>query len=204
MQKPKTTMIPTNPATDEKNAWINWFRRLDKILMIICGFTCFALVGLVFTQVVMRYVWNFNSIALQELSWHLFGGIFLLGAAITLNHDRHVRVDIFYQNFSQRKKFLVNAIGYFVLLVPSCVILMIYGFEFMINARSFIQDAIPDSANAGTKLLHTILAGERSPDPGGLPARWIIKSFVPLSAALLLIQASFSLTLQFCDVRQND
>ena len=57
-----------------------------------------AMVLLVGYDVAMRYLFQSGSVALQELEWHLFGLIFLLGAAYTLKHDDHVRVDVIYQS----------------------------------------------------------------------------------------------------------
>ena len=54
------------------------------------------LVLLVGYDVSMRYLFNSGSIAIQELDWHLFSIIFLLGSAYTLKHNEHVRLDIFY------------------------------------------------------------------------------------------------------------
>jgi TRAP-type mannitol/chloroaromatic compound transport system permease small subunit len=56
-----------------------------------------GLVLVVFTDVVMRYLFNTSFVFTQELEWHLFGFIFLIGAGYTLLHDGHVRVDIIYQ-----------------------------------------------------------------------------------------------------------
>ena len=55
-----------------------------------------ALVLVVFIGVVMRYLFNTSFVFTQELEWHLFGFIFLIGAGYTLLHDGHVRVDIIY------------------------------------------------------------------------------------------------------------
>jgi TRAP-type mannitol/chloroaromatic compound transport system permease small subunit len=54
----------------------------------------------VFVDVVLRYAFNNSSIALQELEWHLFSAMFLLSIAYGLQNDTHVRVDVFYLNFS--------------------------------------------------------------------------------------------------------
>ena len=133
---------------------ISWLTGL--LVLIICY------------DVIMRYLFNSSSVAIYELEWHIFALIFLLGAAYTLKHDRHVRVDVFYSRFPKRAKAWVNLIGTVFLLGPFCWILIIQGSDFMTNSFGL---------------------SESSPDPGGLPARFLIKSAIPIGFLLLLIQA---------------
>jgi TRAP-type mannitol/chloroaromatic compound transport system permease small subunit len=114
-----------------------------------------------------RYLLNRSSGAVQELTWHLYAAIFLLGFAQTLREDGHVRVDIFYNRLSERGQALVNILSMVFLLIPFCV--MMIGFSWGWAVKAF-------------------LISERSPDPGGLPALWILKSLVPIAFGLLLLQ----------------
>ena len=93
--------------------------------------------------------------------------IFLIGAAYTLKHDGHVRVDIIYTKMSPRTQAWVNLIGTFLLLIPFCLIVIIATKMFVLNSWA-VQ--------------------ETSPDPGGLPARYIIKAIIPVGFFLLLLQ----------------
>ena len=126
------------------------------------------LVVLICYDVAARYLFNTTSAGMIELEWHLFSFIFLLGAAYALLHDRHVRVDVFYQNFTERKKAWVNLIGAVLFLIPFCLITIHTSWRFTLNAFR----------------IH-----EGSPDPGGLPARYIVKSAIPIGFLLLLLQA---------------
>ncbi|MGD1894822.1 MAG: TRAP transporter small permease subunit [Cyclobacteriaceae bacterium] len=126
------------------------------------------LVLVIVYDVAARYLFNASSAGIVELEWHLFSFIFLLGAAYALKHDRHVRVDVFYQNFSAKKQAWVNFIGTVLFLIPFCVVAIVASVEFTANAWA-IQ--------------------EGSPDPGGLPARYVVKGAIPLGFALLLLQA---------------
>ncbi|WKN41875.1 TRAP transporter small permease subunit [Tunicatimonas pelagia] len=127
-----------------------------------------VLVLVIVYDVAARYLFNTSSAGIVELEWHLFSFIFLLGAAYALKHDRHVRVDVFYQNFSPKKQAWVNLIGTLLFLIPFCVVAMVAAWKFTINAWT-IQ--------------------EGSPDPGGLPARYVVKAAIPLGFLLLLLQA---------------
>lgn len=114
-----------------------------------------------------RYLFRKSSAALQEMTWHLYALLFLLGLAYTLKHNAHVRVDIFYDRMSERNKALVNLFAIIVLLIPFCLLMIVFSWKFMMAAY---------------------LIGEKSGDPGGLPARWLLKAALPLGFGLLLLQ----------------
>jgi len=128
-----------------------------------------AMVILVSYDVAMRYFFRSGSVGLQELEWHLFSIIILLGAAYTLKHDAHVRLELFYhsQYMNDYRRAWVNFIGSLLFLVPFCVLIIVCSWPFL--SQSFIH-------------------AESSPDPGGLPYRWLLKAAIPLGFILLLIQ----------------
>ena len=87
---------------------------IEKIIQKVggfCSWLSFALVILITLDVFLRYIFNFSSASLYELEWHFFAIIFLLGSSITLQKDEHVRVDVFYNKLSNKKKEIVNLIG---------------------------------------------------------------------------------------------
>ncbi len=139
----------------------------------ICGrglsWLVLALVLLVAYDVMMRYFFLSGSIAIQELEWHLFSLIFLLGAAYTLKHDDHVRLDLVYRSrfMSDYRRAWVNLVCSLLFLIPFCVIIIISSWPFVSQAYQF---------------------AEGSPDPGGLPYRWVLKAAIPLGFFLLIIQ----------------
>ncbi|MFY0627805.1 MAG: TRAP transporter small permease subunit [Reichenbachiella sp.] len=143
-----------NKITDSIGKAVSW---LTLLLVILIG-----------VDVVLRYLFNWNSSANQEMEWHLFAALFLLGAAYTLRHDKHVRVDVFYSQFSPTKQAWVNFIGTLIFLIPFCLVVFW-------TSLSFVSDAW--------------MIKESSPEPGGLPARFVIKSAIPASAFLLFLQA---------------
>ena len=127
-----------------------------------------ALVLLVCYDVFMRKVFDSSSTVMAELEWHIFSVIFLLGAGYSLKHDQHVRVDLFYQKFSAKKKAIINILGTVVLLIPWCVMVILTSFRYAKTSFGYL---------------------ERSVDPGGLPARYVIKFMITLGFILLLYQA---------------
>jgi len=132
-----------------------------------------GLVLVVFVDVVMRYLLNVSFVFTQELEWHLFGFIFLIGAGYTLLHDGHVRVDIIYQRLGLKGRGWINLCGVILFLIPGCVMVIATSWKFAANSFSML---------------------EGSPDPGGIPYRFIIKGCIPVGFTLLLFQG-FSLGL---------
>lgn len=125
------------------------------------------LVAVVFVDVVMRYLFNTSFVFTQELEWWLFGFIFLIGAGYTLLHEGHVRVDIIYQRLSTKGQAWVNLIGCLVFLFPGCYLIIKTSWGFM--AESF-------------RLM------EGSPDPGGIPYRYVLKACIPIGFSLFALQ----------------
>jgi TRAP-type mannitol/chloroaromatic compound transport system permease small subunit len=134
--------------------YISW---VTTLLVIVIGIDVF-----------IRQVFGFSQTWILELEWELFAAIFLIGASYTLKHDKHVRVDVFYTNFSETKKAWVNLIGTIVLCIPWTVLLIQKSYHYAMNSW-YIR--------------------EGSSNPGGLPARYVIKFVMLLGFCLLLIQA---------------
>jgi TRAP-type mannitol/chloroaromatic compound transport system permease small subunit len=126
-----------------------------------------GLVVVVFVDVVMRYLFNTSFVFTQELEWHLFAFIFLIGAGYTLLHDGHVRVDIIYQRVSPKAKAWINFIGVVFFLLPGCLMVVITSWKFTHNAW---------------------LMMEGSPDPGGIPYRFLVKGLITVGFSLILLQ----------------
>ena len=140
------------------------------------------LVALVCYDVAMRSLFNETAAWVMELEWHLFALLFLLGGAYTFKHDAHVRVDLFYSNFSKRDKAWVNLAGGLVFLIPWCILLIYVSFHYG---------------------LESFKIREGSPDPGGLPARYIIKFAIAIGFFLLLLQAISSVFKAIIDLQET-
>ena len=125
------------------------------------------LVMIICIDVFMRYILNTTQTWVIELEWHLFALIFLLGASYTLQEDQHVRVDLFYADRSNKSKAWINLAGTLLFLVPWCLILINSSFNYATNSW---------------------MMNEGSPNPGGLPARYIIKYCMTFGFILLLLQ----------------
>lgn len=124
------------------------------------------LVAIIVLNVTMRYVFGEGRIEFEEIQWHIYSIGFLLGLSYALESDDHVRVDLLYERFGLRTKAWVELFGILVFLLPFIVLVIWFGFPF---------------------LTYSISINEVSEAPGGLPARWAIKSFMLIGFILLLV-----------------
>jgi len=116
----------------------------------------------------LRYGFGLGAISAQEGVVYLHSALFMLGASCTLLADEHVRVDVFYRNFSLRSKAWVNALGHTMFTLPLCTLIVFSSLGYVGESWSI---------------------REVSPEPGGIPAVYILKTLIPLMAILLALQA---------------
>jgi len=138
-------------------------------------------------NVIARYTFSASSIGLEELSWHCYAAIFLLGIPYALKSDNHVRVDLVYEKFKPRTQALIDLVGTLLFLIPTCAIIVWTGWNFTLAAYQL--GGQPDSISTFFQQLVSTGIGEKSQDPGGLLNRWIIKGVIPLSFLFLLLAA---------------
>lgn len=152
-------------------------RQLDTCVLTLDSFSEFTgrmiawltliMMLLTCTIVVLRYGFSVGSIALQESIGYLHAMVFLLGMAFTLQRGGHVRVDIFYRNFTQHQQAWVNALGGILFLLPISAFIFITSWDFVSNAWA---------------------VKEGSPNAGGLPLVYLLKTLIPIAAILLALQ----------------
>ncbi|MEM6452700.1 MAG: TRAP transporter small permease subunit [Cyanobacteria bacterium P01_D01_bin.105] len=158
-----------------------WVRSLLPIARKIDRFTnaigklaywiVLVMIGVGVWNVLGRYLGNaigqnLSSNALIETQWYLFDLVFLLGAAYTLQHNDHVRVDVFYARWNRRRKAMADLFSTLVFLIPFCLLVIYFSWGAVVQSWAI---------------------RETSPDPGGL-IRYPIKSMIIVSFALLILQ----------------
>ena len=144
-------------------------RGFNKFADIIGAITAFAMVLMianVFYNVIMRYFFRAGNIGMQEMEWHLFSVIILLGISYTLKEDGHVRVDLIYDRLKPSKQAMINMLGAIFFILPLAILVGLSSIE---NATE------------------AYMSMEQSGDPGGLPYRWVVKALIPLAFLLLII-----------------
>ena len=135
---------------------------------LIAWFTL-LIVLITFMVVVLRYVFDFGSIALQESISYLHAFVFMLGAAYTLKHDSHVRVDIFYRKMSMIKKAWVDLLGTLLLLFPVCLFILFSSWDYVFTSWSQFEE---------------------SGEAGGLAFVYILKTTLLIMPLLLMLQGT--------------
>ena len=127
------------------------------------------MVLVVFYDTVMRYAFQKGNVGIQELEWHIFAVVFLIGAGYALKHGAHVRVDIIYTRLGTKAKAWIDLTGALFFLIPFAVMVIYSTENFIVNSWA---------------------VKEMSPDPGGLPARYILKAMIPIGFTLLILQGT--------------
>lgn len=142
---------------------------VDRIVIKLSRFFSWFWVAtllVVLLNVFSRFFLNAGSIALEELSWHLFGAGMMLTMAYSVVTDEHVRVDVLYEKFTPRTQAWIELLLMVFLLFPILYIVTEDLFEYAY--RSWDR-------------------GERASSPSGLPHRFIIKTVIPVGMAMLVI-----------------
>ena len=151
--------------------WATIAQTIDSVNRSVGNAVAFAAIAMALvttTVVILRYGFGQGAIAAQESVLYLHGALFMLGAAPTLLTDKHVRVDVFYRNFTDRQKHWVNTIGHTVFTLPFCTLIVFGSWGYVSESWSIM---------------------ESSPEPGGIPAVFLLKTLIPAMALLLALQA---------------
>lgn len=154
------------------NAFSEWTGKWVAWLTLVMVFT-------VFVVVVLRYLFDWGRIDMQESAIYLHATIFMLGSAYTLKHDDHVRVDIFYRPAAPKTKAWINLLGVLFLLLPMMVFIFLMSWEYV---------AVSWSMHEGSR------------EAGGLNGVWLLKGLILVMPCLVILQglgqlAESSLTL---------
>jgi TRAP-type mannitol/chloroaromatic compound transport system permease small subunit len=140
---------------------------IDRLGIVVSWLNSILVVNIV-VQVVLRYLLGEGKIWLEELEWHFYAVIIMVGLSYGLVSDTHVRLDIFNRKFSRVKKEYVDLFGLIFLVLPFFTIMFYHGLGFVATAWH---------------------VNESSPHPLGLPYWWIIKSLIPLTMFLVIMAA---------------
>ncbi|MXX89450.1 MAG: TRAP transporter large permease subunit [Boseongicola sp. SB0677_bin_26] len=126
------------------------------------------LIAAIFTQVSLRYLLSQNYPKLDEIQWHFYGLVTMIGISFALVSDSHVRVDVLHMQLSRRAQRIIEVLGILTLLVPFLYLMIDQGYDYFYESWR---------------------VNERSDSPTGLPARWALKAVIPISFVLLALAA---------------
>ena len=145
-------------------------RKIDAVNDVVgraVSWLAIVMVLVQFAVVLMRYIFGLGSIMMQESVVYMYAVIFMAGAGYTLLRDGHVRIDIFYRGANQRRKALVNLGGVVIFLIPVSLLIWIKSFPYVASSWRVL---------------------EGSKETSGIPAVFVLKSFILVFAALMLLQ----------------
>lgn len=133
--------------------------QLAKWLVLIC-------VVISAGNAAVRKAFDMSSNAFLEIQWYLFSAIFLLGAAYTLKHNEHIRIDLILGKLTPRQQAVIDIIGGLLFLLPMASVILYFAWPIVSQMLS---------------------SGERSGDAGGL-IRWPVWLLIPIGFGLLILQ----------------
>lgn len=143
------------------------FDQVNEVLGQAVSWLSLFMVVATFVIVVLRYAFNLNWIWFQESVTYMHAALFLVGAAYTLKHEGHVRVDIFYRKFSPRGRAWVDLGGTLFLLLPVCLFIFSASWDYVVQSWDL---------------------REGSREAGGLDGVYLLKSLILVMAGLLVLQ----------------
>lgn len=126
------------------------------------------LITAIVTQVTMRYLANMNFPKLDEIQWHFYGLVTMIGISYALVTDSHVRVDLLHMQLNRRTQRIIEVIGILALVTPFLYLMIDQGYDYFYES---------------------FRVNERSDSPTGLPGRWAFKAIIPISFVLLALAA---------------
>ena len=139
--------------TDTTGTWVAW---LNVPLVLAVAYEVFA-----------RYLFNAPTIWSFDVTYMLYGTIFMLGSAYALHKGAHIRTDFFFEKWSIRTKGMIDSIAFLVFFFPSIFVFFLV---------------------SGSEGWYAMLIGETSEQTPWRPILWPFKLVVPLTCVLLLIQ----------------
>ena len=143
--------------------------RIESVIDLfgkVAAWLTLSIVLLIVVNVILRYTMSLGSVWAQELEWHLLAAMILFGISFSLLRGDNVRVDLFYANYTPQKKYIVDLV--------SAILTIIIAVFFVKLSINYVGQSFS--------------IGEKSPDPGGIPMRWLVKSLIPIGFSLLALQ----------------
>ncbi len=140
-----------------------------ELLGRMVAWATLLMVLITFLVVILRYLFDIGWIAMQESVTYLHASVFMLGAAYTLKHGGHVRVDIFYQRLGMRGKAWINLLGTLLLLYPLSVFIFVVSWDYVVESWQ-------------------VLEGSR--EAGGLPGVFLLKTLILVLPVTLVLQGT--------------
>ena len=156
---------------------------MQKVLDLVgrwVSWLVFAMAGLTVAVVVMRYLFGLGTVFPQELVAYMHALVFMFGLSYTLRHDAHVRVDLLYSRLDDKNRARINLLGHLIFLIPVACTIGIGSLDYVFDSWRIL---------------------EQSAEVRGIPAVYLLKTVIPVSALLLVLQSMLDLRRYFNEIR---
>jgi TRAP-type mannitol/chloroaromatic compound transport system permease small subunit len=167
--------------------WVGRFAtNIDRLSAVVGRTVAWLTVTIVIVtvyDVLVRYLFKAGSILIQEVEWHLFSANFLLAASWVVQLNGHVRVDLFHSRMHPKQKAWVDLLGGIFFLVPFCAVIVWASIPFVYDSWAI---------------------WEGSSDPGGLPARYLLKTVMAVAYILMGLQGVSQIIKNFLILRSKE
>lgn len=160
-------------------------RGIDRLLTFVgevASALWTVLVAVIIVQVIARYAFGQGSIVMEELQWHLYSIGFMLGLGFTDMRERNVRIDVLAERFKPRTRLYIEMVGLVVLFLSFCLMVIWFAVPFFLTSYQL---------------------NETSAAAGGLPYRWVLKSFIVTGFGLLALSGLGRLTRVWAALRAS-
>jgi TRAP-type mannitol/chloroaromatic compound transport system permease small subunit len=147
-----------------------------------CRWFSFAMVIVTCSVVILRYLFDYSSIAMQETVMYLHASLFMFGVAYTWQQKGHVRVDVLYHKWPKLIQHRIDLFGTLFLLLPTCIFLIYISWDYVLVSWAY---------------------SEKSHEAGGLPFVYLLKSLILVLPILLIIQATSNVLSHFLNSDLN-
>ena len=139
------------------NLIANWLTVVNSVIGRVVAWLVLYMTLMQFVVVIMRYVFSYGSIQMQESIWYMHGLLFMLGAGYTLVKEGHVRLDVFYREASERTKAWINLIGSLVFLLPFCIVNFDFAWSLVLNSWAVREGSIETTGLPYIYLFKTVI-----------------------------------------------
>ncbi len=163
---PSGLALPTTALSRGIDRLLTWVGEVASVLWTV-------LVAVIVVQVIARYAFGKGSIAIEELQWHLYAIGFMLGLGFTEMRERNVRIDVLAERFRHQTRLYIELAGLLVLFLSFCLVVIWFAIPFFMSSFQL---------------------NETSAAAGGLPYRWVLKSFIVTGFVLLALAGLGRLT----------
>ena len=141
--------------------------RFAELSGVAIAWLMLPLMGAVVYEVIARYAFAAPTLWAFDVTYMLYGAMFMLGAAYALRIGAHIRTDFFWERWSARTRGVIDTVAYVLFFFPGIALFLWVGWE---------------------EAWYAYGIGETSEQTAWRPLLWPLKACVPLAAALLLLQ----------------